>query len=83
MTDTKERRTYSQQTAAEKLGIHRNTLGIWRREGKVRPDVIVSEPAADLGVPQPNTIVYDADLIDAIAKGEQKLAVEPAEAKAP
>ena len=70
----KERRTYSQAQAADILGVHRNTLSTWRKQGKTREDVIVSEPAADLGIPQNTVVLYDADIIDAIARGEQKLA---------
>lgn len=71
------RRTYTQNEAAEVLGVHRNTLMSWRKAGKMRTDVVVSEPAADLGIPQNTVVLYDADLVDAIAAGKERLAKEP------
>lgn len=71
------RRTYTQNEAAEVLGVHRNTLMSWRKQGKMRTDVVVSEPAADLGIPQNTVVLYDADLVDAIAAGRERLAKEP------
>lgn len=75
------RRTYSQNEAADVLGVHRNTLMQWRKRNKIRPDAVISEPAADLGIPQNSIVLFDADVIDAVARGEQRLDRAPEPAK--
>lgn len=63
-------RRYTENQAAVVLGTPRSTLSLRRRNGWVRPDVIVK-------VDQPASsnmwTFYNADLVDAVAAGEQSL----------
>lgn len=75
MTSTK--RVYTEVETAAILGTTRVTLWRWRKAGKMRDDIIVSKSAQDLGIPVAAIVAYDADTVDAIAKGEQRLDRKP------
>lgn len=76
MTNTIPKRVYTELKVAAILGVHRISMSRWRKAGKIRPDAIVNftdQERLDRGIPSKRIVTYDADLIDAIARGEARL----------
>lgn len=65
-----EKRTYTQEEAAERLGVSSATLRRRRRLGTVRPDLVVSS-GSPTGLGK-QVVLFDAELVDAIGRGEQR-----------
>lgn len=66
MTAITKTRTYSETQTATLFGVIRQTLGLWRKAGKLRPDLILTgiRPQG-----QGSGVTYDADLVDLIVEG--------------
>ncbi len=76
MTNTIPKRVYTELKTASVLGVHRISMSRWRKAGKIRPDAIVAftdQERIDRGIPSQRFVMYDADLIDAIARGDARL----------
>lgn len=65
-----DKRTYTQEEAAVKLGVSSVTLRRRRKENTVREDLVLSTGSlTGLGK---SAVLFDADLVDEIAAGRQR-----------
>lgn len=70
------KRVYTELKVAAVLGVHRISMSRWRKAGKIRPDIFVNftdQERLDRGIPSKRFVMYDADLVDAIARGDARL----------